>query len=228
MGRSSRCLPTGSALFLGGHSGPWHVWDIGSAPVKFPERASSVFAADFSPDGALIVTASGEANIFDARSGKRVRSFATGQEIVSVAYAPKGSVIATGSKDGTIRIWDAKTYEPKGKDWKVPDATWIWSVAFSPDGNRIITTSGTQARIWDVARREEVGVLTTALPMNDAVFSPDGKRIATSSGGRIRIWPAFPTTRDLMDRARELWPRGLDAAQRVLFSLDIADTGSTQ
>ena len=66
--------------------------------------------------------------------------------------------------------------------------------------------------------------------MNDAVFSPDGKgRIATSSGGRIRIWPGVPDhARDLMDRARELWPRGLDAAQRVLFSLDIADTGSTQ
>jgi WD40 repeat protein len=196
--------------------------------VKFAERASSVFAADFSPDGALIVTASGEANIYDARTGKRVGSFAAGQHIVSVAYAPKDPVIATGSKDGTIRIWDAKTYQPKGKDWKVPDAAWIRSVAFSPDGKRLLTASGDHARIWDVARREQVGALMTALPMNEAVYSPDGRRIATSSGGRIRIWPAFPTTRDLMDRARELWPRGLDPTQRAQFSLETADTASAQ
>ena len=59
-----------------------------------------------------------------------------------------------------------------------------------------------------------------AVPMSDAI-SPDGTHIATHQDGRIRIWPAFPDTRELIDRARRsVMPRGSTPAAQVTFSLE--------
>jgi hypothetical protein len=75
--------------------------------------------------------------------------------------------------------------------------------------------------IWHIERHEQVGVLETAsiTSIHAAAFSPDGRYIATASD-HIQVWPAFPTTQELMARARELHPDPLDDDQRRRFFLD--------
>jgi WD40 repeat protein len=79
----------------------------------------------------------------------------------------------------------------------------IWSVAFSPDNQRIVTGSadGT-AKVWDAATGQEL--LTLRQPghggsVDSVAFSPDGERIVTGSGdptfahGRVytaKVWDA--------------------------------------
>ncbi len=70
----------------------------------------------------------------------------------------------------------------------------LWSAAFSPDGNHIVTASedGT-ARIWDAATGEPIGAVLKGHKGDvfSAAFSPDGNRIVTASGdGTARIWDA--------------------------------------
>jgi len=76
--------------------------------------------------------------------------------------------------------------------------SYVQSVAFSPDGKKIVTTSMDEtARIWDAQSGEELkqlryygpgGIRTVA---DSAVFSPDGKKIVTASGHKIaKIWDA--------------------------------------
>jgi WD40 repeat protein len=69
----------------------------------------------------------------------------------------------------------------------------IFSVAFSPDGKKIVSASkDITARIWDA----ETGKVLKKLEghtdvLRAAVFSPDGKKIVTASGDNTaRIWDA--------------------------------------
>ncbi|MGZ4413309.1 MAG: nSTAND1 domain-containing NTPase [Gaiellaceae bacterium] len=69
----------------------------------------------------------------------------------------------------------------------------VWSVAFSPDGSRVVTASPDKtARLWDAASGEELQVLRGHTDtVWSAVFSPDGSRVVTASAdGTARVWDA--------------------------------------
>jgi WD40 repeat protein len=69
----------------------------------------------------------------------------------------------------------------------------VWSVAFSPDGKRLVTGSfGGIAKLWDAATGQEMGALKGHSDgVRSVIFSPDGKRIATGClDGTIRLWDA--------------------------------------
>jgi WD40 repeat protein len=220
-GRILAISPHRNLIFLGGFSEPFHVWDVssGKAPVRFTDRADA-FAADFSPDNKQIITAWGDARIFDVQAGKQVHVFGDNQQIKSAAFSPDGTTIATGSNDGAIRIWDARTYEMRA-EWKPRDPISVSFIAFSPDGRRMVTPDAAGAAIWDIERREHVGVLETKLPIHAAAFSPDGRHIATVFGDYIGIWPVFRTTQELTDRAHELHRAPLDNEQLGRVFLDV-------
>ena len=69
----------------------------------------------FSPDGALLATASddGTARIWDLATGtsRTTRTTLQGHTgtIWGVAFSPEGSLLATASDDDTARIWDCTT-----------------------------------------------------------------------------------------------------------------------
>ena len=68
--------------------------------------------------------------------------------MISVAFSPDGTRIASGSSDKTVRVWDAATGQPVGQPLTGhTDA--VTSVAFSPDGTRIASGSDdSTVRLW--------------------------------------------------------------------------------
>ena len=67
--------------------------------------------------------------------------------VLSVAYSPDGTKIISGSRDNTIKIWDANT----GQCLKTLEghSNMISSVAYSPDGTEIISGSEDKTiKIW--------------------------------------------------------------------------------
>lgn len=100
-----------------------------------------------------------------------------------VTISPDQSLLATGSDDHTVRVWDAATFQPVGAPFE-GHTDIVWDVAFSPDGKRLASASRDQKiMIWDIEHPEQVP-LTLEGHTDEAwalAFSPDGNWLV--SGG---------------------------------------------
>jgi predicted NACHT family NTPase len=97
--------------------------------------------------------------------------------------------MATASKDQTVKVWDAASgghqLTLKGHE------SVVYSVAFSPDGRRILSASFDKtAKVWDAVTGTNLVTLRGHGELLWAAeFSPDGRRIATCSNDRTaRVW----------------------------------------
>jgi WD40 repeat protein/serine/threonine protein kinase len=65
----------------------------------------------------------------------------------------------------------------------------MWSAAFSPDGQRVVTTDDKNAQVWDAKTYRLLFTLSHGDVVYHAVFNADGTRLVTACGdGAVRIW----------------------------------------
>lgn len=114
--------------------------------------------------------------------------------VESVAFSPEGNTLATGSRDGTILLWNVNAKNPVGEPLTGlvagPDS-FIY-VAFSPDGNTIASAgSDKKVRLWDAHTKMSLGESMTGHTgeILSVAFSPDSKTLATGSWDKsVRLW----------------------------------------
>src|SRR5262249_42479651 len=140
----------------------------------------------------------------------KVWNTANGQERLSlrgqrgglwcVAFSPDSKILASGSLDGTVKLWDPVTGQELATIVCTRRPYGVRSMAFSPDGKTLATSNNDNntVKLWDVTTRKERGVLKghTGETLTVA-FSPDGKMLATGSGtgdGSVKLWSWNGTT----------------------------------
>jgi WD40 repeat protein len=187
----------------GGNDTIGRVWNLKkqTSIAIVTAHKSGLTSVAFSPDGLSVVTTGRDGRAYIARTegGFLQAQLLSHRSVVNAAaYSPDGDVVATAGADGLARIWDARVdpggpFPPAfpreiGNHNLPPNATRGPSVAFSPDGQRVVSAGadGT-ARVWGPAGR--VLTLRHDGPVNTASFSRDGKTIITASDdGSADIW----------------------------------------
>jgi WD40 repeat protein len=109
----------------------------------------------------------------------------------SVAFSPDGSILVTGSYDGTVRLWDVATHRQIGAPLAGHDGQ-VYSVAFSRDGKTVASGADNGlVRLWDVATHRQIGAPLAGhdREVDSVAFSPDRTTLATGADdGIVRLW----------------------------------------
>ncbi len=112
-----------------------------------------------------------------------------GTSVYSVAFTPDGKTLATGSEDGTVRLWQVE--DGSLINSLDGESGLIVGVTFSPDGKTLATGSGDGAvQLWQV---EDGSLIDTLVEGGSGwvfvAFTPDGRTLATASvDGAVQLW----------------------------------------
>ncbi|WP_372370138.1 DUF4062 domain-containing protein [Candidatus Uabimicrobium sp. HlEnr_7] len=196
---SAQYIKNGKQIISVGRSGRIIIWDaqtgetIRIVETEQDKTKIKVAKMDISPNEKIIALSSSNDNSIRLwhMDSLEIYKIITGHEdwVKDVAFHPTKKIIASASKDFTVRIWD---YE-SGQELKSfrHDAE-VWSVVFHPEGEKVISSSRDQTvRVWNIITEECEKVLTghTGGGVNAANISSDGKMIVSGGEDRtVRVW----------------------------------------
>lgn len=190
--------PDGNQLAVGCWNDGIHLIDVntGRLSVVMEGHLEDVYDVAYLADNRIISCgADGFVRIWDAKARTQLHAFQPDLDgiLECLAVSKDGRRVAIGSAAAQIAIWDLQTL--KSVAVLRGHAARITGLAFSPDGRRLASTTGSIANdgtviVWDTSSFLELIALPGAYSVT---FSPNGKLLATGgTSNRIRIYSTEP------------------------------------
>lgn len=235
--------PDGTLVASGGQDQTLRIWDSSSGELLGVQQAHEdwVESLAFHPNSeALFSSGRGDRDYYiwridatelanarrNLESGGGILHLAdrvVGHElgIYSLALSPDASLLASGSGDETIALWDVESKQIVKTLYGHQDA--VKSVAFSPDGSLLVSGGNDfTIRLWDVASGQLRDVLRQHThQIWSLAISGDGRTLASGgSDGMVCLW-------DLSASPQVQLYRILDGHVEPIYVLAISPDGQT-
>jgi WD40 repeat protein len=176
------------------------LWDVSTGKAAHLLKIDVGYVA-LSPDGQRLagVRRGRTVVLWDVATGKELFALESPDQVVCLSFSPDGSSLVAGG-DGRLTVWDLAARRPLVLA-KAP-GQWFSSAAFSPDGKRVVSSSGGlpgkrepgELAVWDLATgRKVVSRRGRTDSILSVAFSPDGRRVASAGDdGAVRLWEVAP------------------------------------
>jgi len=213
--RALALSPDGRTLATAGPDRFVRVWDLSTGEEKYELRKrAEIECLAFSPDGRTLAVGSAGGKegvalrLYDVATGVAcgaLRVASPKDAVSAVAVSGDSRTLATGGRDGTVRLWDV-TEDPAWSALKGPGVDRVTlterrtlqghslevrALAFAPDG-RLLASGGREgtARVWEVTEGETIFHLTGhGREVRWVAFARDGTLLATAGNdGTARVW----------------------------------------
>ena len=160
------------------------IWDLATGRLKkwFQSPAPPISTSAISPDGRWLALASVPEKfirLYDLESGRETQFHGHLDTVRGLDFSPDGATLASGSLDGTIRLWNVTNGAALGVlPGHMEEAT---GVAFSPDGRTLASVNVRHSlKLWHIATRRELASWDAPQVGGLLQFSPDGTSLAVT------------------------------------------------
>jgi len=139
-------------IYGGTQDGKIVLFDMAAKTVSktvFEEPKNAVTALAYNHKGNWFVSGDSKGNvkIWDTKNYTLLETLEGHRSrIYDIDFSPDDNLVASSSLDGTVRMWDCENIN--NQPVVLTDhASWVLSIAFSPDGKRLVTSSNQKERI---------------------------------------------------------------------------------
>ena len=144
--------PDSKNVVVGTQNGKVKIYNISN--VALPDSLNiqdnnAITAVKYNIDGSWLTVGDTKGNITiwdTGKYGEIISIPAHRSRIYDLDFSPDNSLMASSSLDGTVKMWDCSNLNNQPIELKDHES-WVLSIAFSPDGRYLVTTSNKKDRI---------------------------------------------------------------------------------